>query len=64
MADPFLATLLLLGGAGWSLLIVLAMAHHPTGGTDFAMPAFLAGAAAFVLGALWWVWIIVGWVVV
>lgn len=61
MADVFLATMLLLGGFGWAALVVLAMANHPTGGTDFAKFPFLIGVAAMVVGAVWWLAIIVGW---
>ena len=62
MADIFLATVLLLGGIFWAALIVIAMAHHPTGGTDFAKYPFIAGLGAALVGLLWWGAIIIGWV--
>lgn len=62
MADPFLATLALVGGLGWALLIVLAMAHHPTGGDEGMKYMFFSGVAAFAIGVLWWIYILIGWI--
>lgn len=61
MADTILATLLLVGGLAWAFLVFMAAAHHPTGGGKGTMAMFLAGAGAAALGALYWVWIIAGW---
>lgn len=62
MADVFLATCLLLGGFGLSVLILIAMANHPTGGTDFPKVPFLAGLTAAAAGLLWWIGILFRWV--
>ncbi|QDC00385.1 hypothetical protein [Mesorhizobium sp. 8] len=61
MADVLLATVLLFGGICWSGLVLLAMANSPTGGTNFAMVPFIAGLAAAALGALYWMYIVAGW---
>lgn len=59
MADYILASLLLFGGAGWALLVVLAMMNHPTGGTNFPLGSFYLGIGSAALGAFWWLVLIV-----
>lgn len=61
MADPFIATALLVAGFCWAALYVLAMSNHPTGGTDFSIAAIVPGLAAMAVGAVWWVALIAGW---
>jgi hypothetical protein len=61
MADSILATLLLLGGLGWSFVVFAAAANDPHGGSGAIYP-FLMGVAAAVAGLAYWGWIIAGWV--
>lgn len=62
MSDFILATLLLVGGAGWSFIIFMAYANHPTPSqADFGVVFVAAGPVAFLLGLFWWVWLIVRW---
>ena len=61
MADILLASLLLIGGALWSLACLLAYAMHPTPSqADFGSVVYV-GPAAFLAGAAWWAWLIFGW---
>ena len=61
MADIVLASLLLIGGALWSFVCLMAYATHPTPSqADFGSVVYV-GPVAFLAGAAWWVWIISGW---
>lgn len=61
MADIVMATALLLGGAGWSFVCLMAYASHPIPGqADLGFVAYL-GPLAALAGLAWWAWLIYGW---
>ena len=63
MADIFLASILLIGGIAWAAICVAAAASHPTPSQADFGPLIFAGPIAALIGLLWWVWIIIGWVI-
>lgn len=54
MADIVLATIFLIGGIGWTWLMLEMVFSHPTG-TFFPLISILAGAVAALTGFGWWV---------